>query len=171
MSEQAEKIVRQHTRWALAGGFVPVPGLDLLAVGGAQLRMLAKLAEHYGVAFAENRAKSIISALAGPVVSKDIAMGTFGSLLKGIPFVGIPLGFLTLPIISAAITQALGKVFVQHFESGQTFLDFSPEKAQEYFKQTYDESLEVFRDLKKKREETKAAKAKKTKAKPAEATS
>jgi hypothetical protein len=35
--------------------------------------------------------------------------------------------------ISGGMTYAIGKVFVQHFESGGTLLDFQPEKMRKYY--------------------------------------
>jgi hypothetical protein len=33
----------------------------------------------------------------------------------------------------------LGKVLIQHFEAGGTFLDFDPEKVKDYFKAQFEE--------------------------------
>lgn len=41
--------------------------------------------------------------------------------------------------ISGAITYAIGQVFIQHFESGGTFLDFDPKKVKEYFMEQFEE--------------------------------
>ncbi|MDE2463441.1 MAG: GTPase, partial [Alphaproteobacteria bacterium] len=45
---------------------------------------------------------------------------------------------VTLPSLAAASTYALGKVFIQHFESGGTFLDMDPDKVSAYFKEQYE---------------------------------
>ena len=49
-------------------------------------------------------------------------------------------------------TWALGKVFIQHFESGGTFLDFDPEEVKEYFKAQFEEGREVAATLEPKRQ-------------------
>ena len=46
-------------------------------------------------------------------------------------------------LTSGASTWALGKVFIQHFESGGTFLDFNPEKVREYYKVQFEEGRKM----------------------------
>lgn len=132
-SAQAAKIVRNHAIGAIAGGVLPVPLLDIAILGGVQLRMLQRLAKHYEVEFHEQRANAII----GSLVGIGSAMGA-GTLLRLVPGVGkylLGIGALTLPFAS---TYALGHVFLKHFESGGTFLNFDPERA----KKDYEEKLE-----------------------------
>ncbi len=141
---EAEKIVRQHTRWAFAGGLIPVSGIDLVAVSLSQLRMIAKLAEHYGVEFAENRAKSLITALIAPLASKEVVRGTVGSALKSVPIIGLPFGVTGVALFAGATTHAVGKVFTQHFEGGGNFMNFSTDATKEYFATQYQEAKEFF---------------------------
>jgi uncharacterized protein (DUF697 family) len=56
-----------------------------------------------------------------------------------IPVVGQTAGGMTMLATGGACTYALGKVFVQHFESGGTFLDFDPEKVKAYFAEKFKE--------------------------------
>ncbi len=39
-----------------------------------------------------------------------------------------------MPVLSAGATYAIGKAFVQHFESGGTLLDFNPPDYREFIK-------------------------------------
>jgi len=39
--------------------------------------------------------------------------------------------------LGAGITYGIGKVFVQHFESGGTFLNFDAQKTKDYFKSQF----------------------------------
>lgn len=141
---EAEKIVRQHTRWAVAGGLIPISGVDLAVVGLSQLRMLAKLAEQYGIEFAENRAKTLVTSLIAPLASKEVARGAVGSALKSVPVIGIPFGVAGVALFAGAATHAVGKVFMQHFESGGDFMDFSTDSTKEYFSTQYQEATELF---------------------------
>lgn len=141
---EAEKIVRQHTRWAFAGGLIPISGIDLAAVGLSQLRMLAKLSEHYGIEFAENRAKSLVTTLIAPLASKEVARGVVGSALKSVPVIGLPFGIAGVALFAGASTHAVGKVFMHHFESGGDFMDFSTDSTKEYFSTQYEEATELF---------------------------
>jgi hypothetical protein len=41
---------------------------------------------------------------------------------------------LTMPVFSAGATWVIGKVFIQHFASGGTLLDFNPPDYREFIK-------------------------------------
>ena len=93
--------------WSGAAGLIPVPIVDVAAVGGVQLLMLRRLSEIYGVPFSDNRGKSIIASLAGSVIPASTATSsaiTVGSLVKSVPVVGWTIGALTMPVFSAGAT-------------------------------------------------------------------
>jgi uncharacterized protein (DUF697 family) len=61
-----------------------------------------------------------------------------GSMFKVLPGFGAVVGgLLAFPAISGAVTYALGKVFVKHFEEGGTLLDLNVEKMREFFASQY----------------------------------
>jgi uncharacterized protein (DUF697 family) len=133
----ASEVVDRFSLWSGAAGLIPVPLADVAAVGGVQLLMLRRLSEIYGVPFSENRGKSIIASLAGSVLSASTATSgamTFGSLVKGLPGIGWAVGALSMPVLSAGATYVIGKVFIQHFASGGTLLDFNPPDYREFIK-------------------------------------
>ena len=53
------------------------------------------------------------------------------------PFTAI-LGLVYGAILGGASTYAIGKVFVQHFESGGTILTFDPQRVREYYEQQFE---------------------------------
>ena len=59
--ELASQIVDRFSLWSGAAGLIPVPLVDIAAVGGLQLQMLRRISEVYGVPFSSNRGKSIIA--------------------------------------------------------------------------------------------------------------
>src|SRR5262250_3695704 len=133
----ASKLVDRFSLWSGAAGLIPIPLVDMAAVGGVQLQMLRRLSEIYGVPFSENRGKSIIASLAGAVIPASTATTTavgVGSLVKSFPGVGTAIGALTMPVFSAGATYVIGKVFIQHFASGGTLLDFNPPDYREFIK-------------------------------------
>jgi uncharacterized protein (DUF697 family) len=135
--EQATQVVDRFSLWSGAAGLIPVPIVDIAAVGGVQLQMLRKLAEIYGVSFADNRGKSVIASLAGAIIPASTATTTamtFGSLIKGVPGIGWTVGALTMPVYSAGVTWVIGRVFMKHFASGGTLLDFDPPDYKEFIK-------------------------------------
>jgi uncharacterized protein (DUF697 family) len=105
----------------------------MAAVGGVQFYMLRRLSEIYEIPFSENRGKSIVTSLAGAMAPASLATAT-GSLIKGLPGIGTMIGALTMPIASAGATWVIGNVFIQHFASGGTLLDFNPPDYREFIK-------------------------------------
>jgi hypothetical protein len=70
------------------------------------------------------------------------------SLSKLIPVSGQLLGGGTLVILNGAATYAIGKVFIQHFAAGGTFLTFDPETVRDYFEQQFEAGKQVAAELK-----------------------
>lgn len=136
---QALAIVKTHVPWAIGGGVLPIPGVDLAAVVAVQLRMLSKLADHYGVPFKRDAAKSVVVSLLGDVLGATLAGGLV-SLAKFVPVLGTAVGIAALPAMAGAVTYAIGKVFVAHFETGGTFLDLDPKKVKGYFLEEFEKA-------------------------------
>jgi uncharacterized protein (DUF697 family) len=135
--ELAAQVVDRFALYSGAAGLIPIPIADVAAVGGVQLQMLRRLSQIYGVAFSENRGKSVIASLAGallPASASTTTAMTAGSLLKGLPGIGTAIGSLSMPVFSAGATYVIGKVFIQHFASGGTLLDFNPPDYREFIK-------------------------------------
>ena len=135
---KAADVVSRYAAWAAAAGVIPVPIVDAVAVGGVQLKMLRELAAVYNVEFSENIGKSVTAALLGAVVpagAAPVAAMGVTSLLKFVPFVGTVLASMSMPALSAAATYGVGKVFIQHFASGGTLLDFNPQDYREFMRQ------------------------------------
>lgn len=131
--QTASKLVDRFAIWSGVAGLVPLPIVDVLAVGGLQLQLLRRLSQIYDVDFSENRGKALIAALAGCMIPATSGMGA-ASALKAIPVVNILAAGFVMPVLSAGATYAIGKAFVQHFESGGTLLDFNPPDYREFVK-------------------------------------
>ena len=132
--EKASKTVKNYMWLSGGAGLIPITYLDWAAVSGLQLKMLADISKIYGVPFHENVGKAAIGSLAGFVVPHAAAFGTIGCLLKSLPLVGSLAGAPAMAVFSGAYAWALGNVFIQHFESGGTFLNFDPVKVREHFR-------------------------------------
>ena len=83
--------------------------------------------------FSENRGKALIASLAGTMIPVTSGMGA-ASALKGVPILGMIASAFVMPVLSAGATYAIGKAFIQHFESGGTLLDFNPPDYKEFIK-------------------------------------
>jgi uncharacterized protein (DUF697 family) len=136
---QANQIVRNNVLWAAAAGLVPVPFYDVAAITLVQVKLLKNLSDIYNVTFSENLVKNLVTSLLAGIGTPALARGMLGSLIKSIPVVGTVLGSVAQPIFAGAITFAVGRVFITHFESGGTFLDFDPAAVREHFAQAYEE--------------------------------
>src|SRR5450830_79723 len=121
----AMKLVERFSLWSGAAGLIPVPFVDLAAIGGVQIQMLRRISQIYGVPFAENRGKALIASLAGSMIPASSGIGA-ASILKSVPLVGTAISAIAMPALSAGATYAIGMTFIQHFASGGTLLDFNP---------------------------------------------
>lgn len=145
---ETDRIIYNHVYGAMGIGLIPIPMVDFLALTGVQVRLLYKLSQFYGVDYSAAKAKSLVSALVGSFVPVAAA-APLASMIKIVPVIGQTAGALTMIATAGASTYALGRVFVQHFESGGTLLDFKPEKVRAYFAEQFKEGQKVAADLRK----------------------
>ena len=146
-TERLEKLAKNHILASMGVGLIPFPLVDMVALFGIQLDLIKKLSAEYNVPFKQDCAKSIISALVGGFLPASLGR-VVASLLKFIPIIGQTTGAVTMPVVSGAATYAIHKVFVQHFESGGTFLDLDPDKVKAYFAEQFAKGKKVVADLK-----------------------
>jgi len=134
----ANAIVKKNMYCAIGAGCVPVPLADLVGVTTFQVVMIKQLSNLYGVKFSEHVARNLVVALLGTLSTRLITAGVVGSIFKFIPGFGAVLGgLLAVPAVAGAVTYAVGKVFVKHFEEGGTLLDLNVEKVRSFFAEQY----------------------------------
>lgn len=144
-----EAIIHRNVLWALGAGVVPIPVVDILAVTGIQIKMLKELSDVYGLGFRESIAKKLVYSLLSGLGSVGIGVAVSSSLAKLVPGLGSTLGVVTVPIFAGAFTHALGRVFLMHFESGGTLLNFDPHAMRSHFKAEYDRSRDRVTQIRK----------------------
>jgi uncharacterized protein (DUF697 family) len=127
----ANRLVNRFALWSGVAGLLPIPIVDVVAVGGLQVQMVRRLSQIYGVPFSENRGKAIILSLAGTLIPTTSGIGA-ASAMKFVPIFGTITGGLVMPALSAGATYAIGKAFIQHFASGGTLLNFNPPDYKEF---------------------------------------
>jgi uncharacterized protein (DUF697 family) len=142
------KAIKNHALGAMGIGLIPLPVVDFVALTTLQLRLLYKLSKFYNVRFIKGKGKNIIASMLGGYIPVSMA-GPIASLVKAIPIVGQTSGVLAMSSLAGATTYALGKVFVQHFESGGTLLDFDPATLRDYFAEQFKEGEKATEELKK----------------------
>lgn len=137
---KAMNIVSQRGNWAMAGGLLPIPLVDSAVIIGVQLPMLKKLSALYNVPFHQNRAKAIVMSLVGGFLPYLTGAGLAGLLGRAIPFLGWGIGIATVSVLAKATTHATGVVFIQHYESGGTLLNFDPVATQDFYKKEFEKA-------------------------------
>ena len=136
---RAERLARAHSlaqNYVLASAgiaLVPVPLIDLVGLMVLQVKLVHSLAKHYDVPFKENVARSLLASLLSGASSTLLARG-LASFAKAVPVLGTLAGGGGIAVSSASVTYATGEVFIQHFESGGTLLDFDADKLKGLFK-------------------------------------
>jgi uncharacterized protein (DUF697 family) len=130
-NSRATKVVERFSFWSGVAGLLPIPFVDLAAVAAVQIQMLRLISQIYDVPFSENRGKALIAGLFGTVIPVSAGVG-MASVVKSIPIAGTAVGALATPALAVAATYAIGKVFIQHFASGGTLLDFEPPNYREF---------------------------------------
>ena len=136
---QAREIVKKYTYWSMGAGLIPIPVADLAAVTAIQLKMISDLANQYKLKFSKDAGKALLGSLVGGGGTAAIGPAAASSA-KGIPLIGQAAGALAMPAIAGATTYAVGKVFISHFESGGTLLNFDPEKVRAHYEQEKDKA-------------------------------
>ncbi len=128
----AMSTVHTYSALSAATGLIPLPFVDMAGFMAMQLLMLKKLCELYNIPFDSQRSKSAIAILLSGINSAYLA----ASSSKLIPFIGA-FTIAAMPAVNGALSYAVGRVFIQHFASGGTFLDFEPNKVRGYFEEQY----------------------------------
>ena len=134
---EAARVISGAVKWSTAAAVVPVPYLDLVALGAVQVRMVRDLARVYGVDADSETLQAVISALLGTLAPAAVSGSLLGSALKVVPVGGTLLGSVGLAAFGAAATYAIGKVFVMHFAKGGTLASFSAEAVEADLKKEF----------------------------------
>jgi uncharacterized protein (DUF697 family) len=121
---QAYAIVERHATYSAAGGIIPVPIVNVASVTAIIVRMVRRLSSLYGVPFERDRARAIVVALAGGTMPTGLAAVTTSTLYYFVPGSAI-IGLAVASVAAVACTRNIGRVFVDHFESGATLQDIS----------------------------------------------
>lgn len=129
----AMQVTNRYLLYTGGAGLIPIPLFDMAAVAALQVKMLSEIAKVYGLTLQKDRGKSLVTALIGGTLPTALGYGGVGSFLKRLPVVGPIVGVFTVSAFAAASTYAVARVFIQHFESGGTFLDFRPEQVREHY--------------------------------------
>lgn len=112
----ARKIVERHRVYAAMGGLAPVPIVNIAVLTAINMRMVKRLCEMYGVPYQRDRTRSAIIGLmagAAPTGFGAVAASTLAVIVPGPGFIGLAVSAVT----AGALTQGIGLIFLEHFES------------------------------------------------------
>jgi uncharacterized protein (DUF697 family) len=115
-------IVDRHAAYSAIGGFIAVPLANVASVTAMIVRMVKALSKHYGVPFERDRARAIVVGLVGGSVPTGLGVVTASTLFFIMPASALA-GLAVSAIAAASCTRGIGRVFVEHFESGATLDD------------------------------------------------
>ncbi|MFA5910711.1 MAG: DUF697 domain-containing protein [Vicinamibacterales bacterium] len=130
----ATELIKTHSLYSAGAGLLPIPLVDWVAISAIQVKMLKEISAVYEVPFDSERVRSIVAALLGGLAGTSLGYGLGRNLLKAVPVFGPVLGGFSVSAMGGAVTWAVGRVFMQHFASGGTLLDFDPDKMRQHFK-------------------------------------
>lgn len=136
--------IKNHAITAMGIGVLPVPGIDLVALTTVQLNLVRKLGEMYGHKLSDQLGTKLIGSLLSGYLPLAIA-APVASVLKFIPGVGIAAGVLAQATLAGATTYAVGKLFLEHFESNGSFLDFDASRMKDKLKAKVEEGKDFLK--------------------------
>ncbi len=141
----ANQTVTSWCKWASMAGFIPVPAMDIVTITSVQTLMIKELCAIYCVTFKKEVVSAVITSLTASTLSTFVSSKLASTLLNPIPIIGTTLGAISLPAISYCTTRALGDVFIKHFETNDSLDNMSAENYENFFKQTFTASKQMFK--------------------------
>jgi uncharacterized protein (DUF697 family) len=138
--------ITKHVGAAMGFGFLPLPMIDFVAITGVQMDLVYRLSRIYDVEFSTQAVRALIGSLLGASVPLQPALI---SGLKLMPGIGTAAAFVAQPALAGASTYAIGRVFVEHFESGGTLLTFDAGKMKAHFEHRMNEGKSVVTNMRK----------------------
>lgn len=113
-------------RWSVLAGvadITPIPGADIAAVAGCQMKMFFEMAEKYGVSVTKERFSEVLATLATGVGGWALTIFGASAMIKSFPGIGNALLYWQPPVV-AAFTWAMGQVLKTYFpliKAGKTW--------------------------------------------------
>jgi len=148
--ELADEIIRKHMKYAVMGGSIPAPVIDLAAVSAVHLAMLKELAANYGATFDARSARAFMTSVSGALAGLTAARVAV-SLMKILPGVGWTTGSAAQAVITGATTFALGRLVRRLFRENRPLDELAVSTATEelmsYFEDGKDAAAAILKRL------------------------
>jgi uncharacterized protein (DUF697 family) len=111
----AGRVVELHGTLAALSGLAPLPAVNVAGVAAIIVRMLKQLSELYQVQFERDRTRLFVISILGGAAPTGLGaatVSTIGLVAPAPAFLGLAVSALT----AAAVTRAIGEVFIESFE-------------------------------------------------------
>lgn len=141
----ADATIMNASQWATAAGFITIPGVDTLTISGVQLKMVYDLCKIYKVPFKKEAVLAVAGAALGGSLTTTASFSVASFGLSKIPYIGSILSIATQPAISFATTYAVGMIFIKHFESNGTLIDFDLESTKAVFDDQFEKAKALYK--------------------------
>jgi uncharacterized protein (DUF697 family) len=145
---EAMAIVKTWSQWSVVAGMTPVPVLDIIALSGAQIKMIQLLCKHYNIPFEKKVAVAVATGLIGGTLTSAVATGATRIVMKNIPVVGQIFNWTVEPVLSFGSTYAIGATFVQHFDSNGNLKSFKSEEMKDFATEQFLKGKKLFQSKK-----------------------
>ncbi|MEC4720697.1 DUF697 domain-containing protein [Noviherbaspirillum sp. CPCC 100848] len=121
---RAHDVIVHHTTLAAGSMAIPIPGFDVAAELGIQVRMVKKLCELYGAQFTAGSARKVITGIVG-----GLSIGSLSTAaLRYVSFASYFAGTLPSAGLTAAYTYTIGNQLIERLERYGT-IEAPPEEA------------------------------------------
>jgi len=136
--DKSLEIVSFYSKVAAGVGLLPGGLLNFAGILAVQVTMVWKIANEFGHNEGKDRIRGSVLSLIGAVIPAGIGHSA-GAAIPAV-IAGTVVYFVATPILAYATTQAVGNVFIMHFESGETLLTFDSKAFGEYFLKEFKKS-------------------------------
>lgn len=133
----ASSILKRYAVASAGAGFITAPFIGIAATTALHLALIRDLSLLYEVEFSKDSARGILVALGAAFVPGWIGGALERSVLKRLSGITGALGWMAMAGLSAAVTYGLGKVMIEHFESGGTLKDVDLEKLHQAWRHAF----------------------------------
>lgn len=121
---QVASLLRSYALGSSGAALVTDSFLSSAAIAALHLALIRDLAAAYNVEFSKESARGISLALGVAFVPGWLGGEVQRSILRVLPVVTGVVGVIVVAGMSAAVTYALGRTVIEHFEAGGTLVDF-----------------------------------------------
>jgi len=147
----ADEIIRKHMKYAVMGGSIPAPVIDLAVVSAVHVAMLKELADCYGATYDAGSARAFVTSVSGAMAGLTAARVAV-SLMKILPGVGWTTGSVAQAVCTGASTFALGRLVRRLFRENRALDELAvstvTDELASYFESGKDAAAAVLKRLK-----------------------